>query len=1579
MLQTQYYQQALQSFHSNNLKLCLIYLKKLKTWDRKSIELLVDSSYSLWQQLQQKSLADEEAARVVQESFVLLLSNNISNELIIPWDYLRLSHVYIVQGNLHGAAQIMNLASSKGHMESILIVTQSCFIMNGLQNENEVQRYISFLSSCLLDLSAQTKTNEEARDNYSWQNGLLPYYYLYVICATFLQKREIFRHERDKKQTLRDYNSLLHDGYFYATRTKERNTAIVLNWYQDFNLWLRCAESLDSGPLLLLAEAFYWEAYIRAPLLNESISKLLHSMRVHGRKKDIPILLAKALAENQWNIISRDSIREIEVSSVADPNNREWIKMFDAEEGECTKIQCRVRGWILRRKWPMMLPKLKETRRNHLEKMQLADDYYENYHMRYHFTLVHRWKEYIEDWKELKWNSALRLQTVWRCKISVWKYREMLLRVKAANRSYFILCQHYFVHERMKCMRKWQQHYTLRKKCQATKVIADFLFLHGYNQKLVKGMNEVLGVLRVWYKHIKKRAWRHWMTRFRNRQKKHARVTIRFYLRDMVTRMEEKKQEEQLKVVEQAIAAKKEVEFERNHLPMLRSSFAEWFRKFQDRLKHKTVIKMVYTLQHKYFQQKAKERLRVLVLRREAQRAFCNRRSYRTLSTIIGPWQVNAAALRLQRFVRQSLARKIYRRLKNIDTGVRLMIDTRLKKKRVAILWRWRKYVFLEKREQLRAIRHVLYTFRRVVLKSKLRRIGLRKPKLFHFLESCHLKMLLAYFRFVRDKAKVESRLKGAQTVLSCVYKMSTLHAVTRWRHQLSQQHQLQSLRRLFVNQPIDREYWLGAHLSVEVRSHKGSSQRDQAAKAGIHPTLKWEFHPWEKYVPARLHLLDVTTLIQAKAFRAWMAQYRRCQQFRFDGAYYQARFFQTELFDTLQRRAAANLVIQTWFRSEKSRRLCLRMQQVVRWAVELHVRKQQLKLYRCWEAVKSKIQQRQRAWPIVAAALRINVAKKRKCRLRNRHLIQLQLIAIINQSRFQQVFLRKYLQEWVITYCRRVLLPSYNMEKSFQRKRRLMQRQRGSYKGNSIDTLREDDGDGSRINSDTEIDEDGDLNPRLRKLLKYQKRLQQRDRDKVDASSMDSLRSNSMTSLSSHASSMSTIQPASKPLNKRNSLVKGGETANSLSRYVSSGIMFFRSEQFHRILQQVRLTQLFIYDSSIAPPALHPQEIYYLLQQSSVVILKGWNFIAQDFSDTNNYQQSTKGPNVTGWKHVCNAFRGSRIMVEGGCIHLPSESNLYYQSMYSSEERQLILQRRQQFCEYMQDLILGKRSLYESELIDRSKWPLSIPTSALAELKPVQQSFVSPVMHWKNVRISHCLALYIARLFSSGNETRSTAQHPRSHGLESYSGSSINLASYEMGRSSSRDDYSAHTILEKSPSFSVLNKSAISLFGDRHTNQPIDKQEPTMLVGVVEWSIDFASAGSLGILLTMMAIKSCRFLKRLKIFVPSEVDFDSNDNFMKNRNPKAALFATSASFHTALRMLSECPVLEELEIRGRMTQPALLTLQETLQHDFVSLARLQLEVAAEDLEFAQAIVDAAKLRSYSTMKQGVSIFIDEL
>jgi hypothetical protein len=90
-------------------------------------------------------------------------------------------------------------------------------------------------------------------------------------------------------------------------------------------------------------------------------------------------------------------------------------------------------------------------------------------------------------------------------------------------------------------------------------------------------------------------------------------------------------------------------------------------------------------------------------------------------------------------------------------------------------------------------------------------------------------------------------------------------------------------------------------------------------------------------------------------------------------------------------------------------------------------------------------------------------------------------------------------------------------------------------------------------------------------------------------------------------------------------------------------------------------------------------------------------------------------------------------------------------------------------------------------------------------------------------------------------------------------------------------------------------------------------------------------------------------------------------------------LVSGTATFLKALRWMAESTVLEELQIQGRMTKEALSIIHEALQRDFVALTRLQLTVHADELEYAQSIVDAAKLRSYSSLKQGVSIFIDEL
>lgn len=124
---------------------------------------------------------------------------------------------------------------------------------------------------------------------------------------------------------------------------------------------------------------------------------------------------------------------------------------------------------------------------------------------------------------------------------------------------------------------------------------------------------------------------------------------------------------------------------------------------------------------------------------------------------------------------------------------------------------------------------------------------------------------------------------------------------------------------------------------------------------------------------------------------------------------------------------------------------------------------------------------------------------------------------------------------------------------------------------------------------------------------------------------------------------------------------------------------------------------------------------------------------------------------------------------------------------------------------------------------------------------------------------------------------------------------------------------------------------------------------------------------------------------------IPSIVQEDGDDNSgghpanltVINGQQRAyrspLLVSGTETFLKALRSMSESTVLEELHIQGRMTKVALSIIHEALQRDFVALTRLQLTVHADELEYAQSIVDAAKLRSYSSLKQGVSIFIDEL
>lgn len=1534
MLQAQYFKKAEDAYQSGNLKLSLVYLKKLDAWDRKSIELLVNSSYDLWKQNSGKEdtggKGDEEAAEVVQQAFTILLSSsNISSNLILPWDYLRLSHVYIIEGNLVGAAEVMNIASAKGHMEDLLVVTQSCFIMNGLNKPGEVQRIVTYIASSLFELSAAIKSNESDVDAYDI--GHLPVYYLCIICAAFLQKRTKFRHEKEKKQSMIDFENLLREAYFYATNEKESSVAKLLKWYSDSQLWMRCAEKLDGGPLLLLAEAFYWEAYIRESLSNEALTKLINSMRRFKRADDVPRVMSDALVVNAWNIKARNTMKEIELSMVPQPDQREWTKLFDSEDIECAKIQASFRGWSLRCKWPQLLPIYKKHRQNFLDKMQLSAERYEQYLQKYHGILIQRWLRYVRDWQALKWRSALRIQTRFRTHAATGRYHDAIARVQLANKKYFQLCQHQYVSIRMQAMRRWQDHLLMRRKHAAVKVISDFLFLYGYNQLLVKGMNEVMMVLRVYYRQLRQRMWRHWRTRYLLRQKKHARTTIRFFLRDVFRRIEEKKQEEKLRLMEQILVAKKEeISFERNYLPMKREYFTVWRVKFLDRRKHHAVVRMVYTLQQKFLQKKAREVLHFRAIRRESQRAYLIQRRQKQLYRILFPWQRNAAAIKIQRFVRLTIGRGKISRWTNIIDQVHEQQAKRRVASRKLTIKRWQKFVFLWKREKIRAVRLIKATFRKAVLLSKLKRYGRRRPGLIRMLFTIHLRHLASIFRFWRDRAKIEAKMKAAKLLADSMYAMMLRREMKRWRRHLQQQWYLQQLRKITVFRGIDRQFWPGAHLSVEVHARRGQLRTQTAdniplvTKSGYRTgwDRKYTLHPWEHFVPTSLHLLSLTTLNKARVFHKWMAAYRCLLQFRYDGSYYQARLFEQALWTKLHQRQVANVKIQSWCRQLQAWRRVLHVRLLEVYAGELQARRHQRTRWQCWCAMMLLQRRRQKAWPLLVSILRIQAAKQEKHR-RIKILAQQEAhVRQINRSSFQRTLVRKIFHMWIAAYCHRVVQPSYDIASRLlwryrprQPVKQKPQLSTGSHEeddDNSIHTVVD-----SR-DVDDENDEDMDLNPRLRKLLQYQKRLsvnnsQQSSSSNSLISSVAIAPSRSMSA--NHLMTATTAEVNVKSQKETKKKTKKKDLGNALSRYASSSVMFFRSEAFHSILQQVRVSQLFLYDHNAANQ-LHEQEIYFCLQHAQVVVLKNFTFVAVDEDD----DLSSK-PTVLPLRYVCNAFRGQRIVIQDSSLSLltpPEIDESFYHNDHRyqvkstsgmasglSQEQRAVQDRSQQIQACLHDLVSGCRRFYESEVIDRAKWPLTLPSASVAP-PPMDHSTNSrdlgnqhpsvpsmPMLHFLRCRMSHAFAVYVARLFlpviamgvpgrgidvsSSTNQLASASSSSFSsamaqsqaeillavNNLHSNNQSSNNLSHHSFLRTSIS---TSNHLLSSSPnnhnglhsSSSMLSLPALKTVASQQSmaSTPVVAGAGPKEQGISDWTIDVHSFGVLGLVCAMRTLK---------------------------------------------------------------------------------------------------------------------------
>ncbi len=758
LIEEQYIKKAKEAFEENSLKLCLVYLKKVTTWSTDLITLLVESAYRLWK----NNVADDngeenETIEIVRQAFTQLLSGTVPFHLIQAYDYIRLSHIYLAEGNLHGALEIVNLASSRGHLEDVLIVTQTWTIIKRIDGikKREITDRINFLVTAVTLLAGTTKTRGLNEVIYI-DNSPMPLSYVYLHCTNHLYNLTKQRPKSvlQKNQRLQQYHAMLIESYYLSYGIKETNLELISNWFLDPETWYTMGKQLEDTPFICFIEDCYWEAYLRRPLDNKAIETQVNSMIKYKREKAIPFLLREAIMFMPWNVYSRKTLITYEEKAQSDPTLREWTNLFQSEILELSKIQAHVRGWYLRRHWENEISIYwKELRAEFLRKMVLSYEYYDNAVLRYHQSLLKKWKIYIMNWKELKYKSSCLIQTNYRRHYCQVQYSYELQRMQYANSQYLSLLYLIRKQYRMNTLHHWYHIYNERKKNKAADIITAIFFLNGYNQLLVKGMTLITTLLRIHRYHERKRVFQYWLFRYHHRRKIRAMNTIRFFIRFIIRRQQDQKIENELKAIESIIAEKLQVEYERNRSYIVKPYWQQWRKAYLFLLRYRKVLTSISTIQRKFYQRKAIKRVHELWLRKENQFWYEKSRNHHRLVMIIHAWRINAASFRISRFFHNRIAYKKYKKLYNLSKQI---LEIKLKRElkiKERIWWRIEKYRFLYRRERLRAIKKLQQFCKYVLFKKHLRK--LMKRKSFYYLLIWKLHYYFSRLMFHRFRYRI--------------------------------------------------------------------------------------------------------------------------------------------------------------------------------------------------------------------------------------------------------------------------------------------------------------------------------------------------------------------------------------------------------------------------------------------------------------------------------------------------------------------------------------------------------------------------------------------------------------------------------------------------------------------------------------------------------------------------------------------------------------------------------------------------------------------------------------------------------
>lgn len=973
-----YIKKAFEAYERHEYKLAILLLRNITLTEITSIAILVNCAYDFWRSVQpesvhgehtsgwnEKTADQEEANTTVKEAFTQLLGAG-DRDIIPAFDYIRLSHVYITEAALSGALQIIHLGQARGHLENLLLVIQSWTILRRVKGKMaDVEHCMQYMTTAVqleprdneLGDPYMTETDQEdetmsaakqlsdhkrrvrAKSHMTImefnpsacsgtimvQESDLPLGYVYLFCSSHIYRRSL-RHNRDAKSKSKDrelcYN-MLAEAYHVMEHEQSKSLKQLMDWFLSFELFFDIGLYLERSAFPLLAEEAYYEAFLRAPLLDISLEYLVSLMSKHkrGAGKYVVDIMQDAYQHNPWNMFMRKWLVDYEVQELSRNKhfNTKYTYHFEEDRKSCTLIQAAMRGYILRAlKWPAIYWKAKKKKDEWDRQVREAMVSGRKVRRMLHLERLLRWKQYSDDLHELRRYSSTLIQKVWRRHWGSIYYRRKVARAIRANGAFFLASQHHYNVTRSVIMRRWEGLYRTTRIGKSAQCLREVILANGYSAIFHQACQRILSVIRVARRHSNKKMFYLWHERWMVRRKRHARCTIRFFVRNTFLRVAEQKRIAELERRQRAVAILQE-KSTAYIMPLKRSMWDYWREVLYEKRSARAKLQIRLWIPRRVARKKARQAVLLKRAKQEIHEAFIQECLFIRVGRYLIVWRECGAVRVIQRRMRIYKAHKVVCRLRHIRDEMTKMRLRREHKHKTQDFWRWRKFLYLAKRHYHRCARKITICFQHWLRTRHIYRACKRKPLMYRHLWAWHKLVLRRAFRKMADGVVGLHTMLVLGPMFLSRWRQAVRMGFWRWKRQLIQQRRVHAMYELLVRKRLAKVFWKGAGDTV-VLNRSFMYGKDELGPAGMARTSY--LMSWESVDPAVLpsrdtsktHLLDTTTIEMLKAFQIMMA----------------SRRYRHRLVRNVQGSGvvAANLVYKGQLRVFLRQRSCIKLQQ---------------------------------------------------------------------------------------------------------------------------------------------------------------------------------------------------------------------------------------------------------------------------------------------------------------------------------------------------------------------------------------------------------------------------------------------------------------------------------------------------------------------------------------------------------------------------------------------------------------------------------------------------------------------------